>query len=328
VAQLFDKHHATILNNWINIMERENIIVNEQDKPFFVRGFQKLIQDFVQHLSKGDLKAYYDGNAEVALEVAYNDIDFKTFIRVFHYFEESYAKILTTNAPKNELVDYLAAVDMLHHETIAIVGEKYFEVKDNTIFALARLVEQRDPQTGYHLERTREYSSLLAKEISLDEEFRALLYKVGPLHDIGKISIKDSILLKPGRLTDEEHDEMKKHTLIGAETLSSVIQGHHLSRGFYVMGVEIILSHHERYDGFGYPYGLKAEEIPISARIFALADAYDAITSKRPYKEPITHERAIELIKKDSGTHFDPQIVKSFMACEKEFNRIREQYLK
>lgn len=326
VALLFKEHQEYILNNWITIMEREKILVSEADKPFFLEGFKKLIDDFIMHLSKGDLDSYYEGNEEVALRVAYNDIDFKTFIRVFHYFEESYAKILFDNIPKEELVDYLAVVDMLHHETIAIVAETYFQVRDNTIFALANLAEQRDPATAKHLERTREYSVMLAKNLGYDEEFVSLLYKVGPLHDIGKVGIRDHILLKPGKLTDEEYEDMKKHTSLGADTICKVIDGQPLTRGFYLMGLEIILCHHERYDGKGYPAGLTGEEIPIAARIFALADAYDAITSKRPYKEPIPHDRAVEIIKRDAGTHFDPKIVEAFLAIESEFNRIREKY--
>lgn len=328
IALLFKQHKDEIVNNWITIMERENIVSNKEEKVYFLEGFQRLIQDFITHLSVGDLEKYYEGNAEVAMKVAYNDIDFKTFIRVFHYFEESYAKILIDNVPREQLVEYIGAVDMLHHETIAIVGETYFEVKDHTIFALANLAEQRDSSTGRHLERTREYSVLLAEKMGLDDEFVTLLYKVGPLHDIGKVGIRDSILLKQGKLTDEEYEEMKEHTVIGAQTLSQVIQGQQLTRGFYLLGLEIILCHHERYDGKGYPQGLVGEEIPLAARIFALADAYDAITSLRPYKNPIAHERAVEIIKGDSGTHFDPKVVEAFLAIEEKFNEIRMKYQK
>ncbi|OEH85110.1 hypothetical protein BHU72_05730 [Desulfuribacillus stibiiarsenatis] len=328
VALLFKKHQETILKNWLAIIERENILPNEDEKVYFLEGFERLIKDFITHLSLSNLDAYYEGNAEVAMKVAYNDIDFKTFIRVFHFFEESYAKILMDNVPKDQLIDYIGAVDMLHHETIAIVGETYFEVKDHTIFALANLAEQRDPATGKHLDRTREYSVLLAEQMGLDDEFITLLYKVGPLHDIGKVGIRDSILLKPGKLTDEEYEEMKEHTIIGAQTLSKVVHGQQLTRGFYLLGLEIVLSHHERYDGKGYPQGLVGEEIPLAARIFALADAYDAITSTRPYKHPIAHEKAIELIKGDSGTHFDPKVVDAFLAVEEKFNEICKKYQK
>ncbi|OEF96527.1 HD-GYP domain-containing protein [Desulfuribacillus alkaliarsenatis] len=326
IANIFAEHQAEILEKWLKIMKRENIIVRQEEVPYFKNGFEKLISDFIQYLSVGDFESYYEGNEEVAMEVAYNDIDFKTFIRVFHFFEESYAKILLDNVPKEQAVDYLGAVDMLHHETIAIVAERYFEVKDNTIFALAKLTEQRDNNTGMHLERTREYAVILAKQLALDEDYISLLYKVGPLHDIGKVAICDDILLKPGRLTDEEFNQMKQHTTIGAETLAKIIDGQQLTRGFFLMGLEIILSHHERYDGTGYPHGLKGEEIPLSARIFAVADVYDALISKRPYKEPLSHENAVEIIANNSGSHFDPQIIEAFLSVEQEFKRISEQY--
>ncbi len=202
------------------------------------------------------------------------------------------------------------------------------ETRGLTIFALARLAESRDSETGEHLERVRSYCSLLARELQLhprfqpliDDNFVQLIYETSPLHDIGKVAIPDSILLKPGPLTDEEFDVMKTHTVRGAETIAAMRDEYPNAR-FLHMAHNIILSHHEKFDGSGYPEGLSGNDIPLAARIMAVADVYDALTSVRVYKAAYTHEQARTIIVRDSGKHFDPEIVAAFVECEDLFRK-------
>lgn len=207
------------------------------------------------------------------------------------------------------------------------------ETRGLTIFALARLAESRDPETGEHLERVRNYCRLLARQMKLNPKFRdtiddnyvQLIYETSPLHDIGKVAIPDSILLKPGRLTAEEFEVMKTHTIRGAETIAAMRNEFPNAR-FLHMAHDIILSHHEKFDGRGYPHGLSGEQIPLCARIMAVADVYDALTSVRVYKPAYTHEEASAIILRDSGTHFDPDVVAAFKTCLSDFDGYRRRY--
>lgn len=205
--------------------------------------------------------------------------------------------------------------------------------REVTIFALAKLAESRDPDTGEHIERVQRYSQSLAQHLmesgrfgaQVDAAFVRLIYLTSPLHDIGKVSVPDSILLKPGKLTEEEFEVMKRHTVEGAATLAAALR-EYPEAAFLRMGHDIALHHHERYDGGGYPHGLKGEAIPLAARIVAVADVYDALTSKRVYKEAMPHEQAREIITRDSGRHFDPDVVEAFIAVERQFMEIRATF--
>ena len=204
------------------------------------------------------------------------------------------------------------------------------EGRDMMIFSLAKLAESRDEDTGTHLERIREYSKVLATELMswpkfeniVDAQFVELIYMTSPLHDVGKVGIPDSVLLKPGKLTAEEFEVMKRHTLIGGDTLSASAQAHP-EASFLKMALDITLKHHERWDGTGYPFQLKGEDIPLSARIVAVADVYDALTTKRVYKPAFTHETAADIIYKSRGTHFDPDLIDAFSNVEEQMRRIR-----
>lgn len=207
------------------------------------------------------------------------------------------------------------------------------ETRDMVIFALARLAESRDPETGLHLDRIRNYSRALAQQLmrsgpyqdQINPSFAQLIYLTSPLHDIGKIGIPDSILLKPGRLNDEEFDIMKRHTTIGAETLSAAIDKYP-DVEFLKVARDIALTHHERFDGTGYPQRLRGEDIPLSGRIVALADVYDALRSKRVYKSSYTHSTTRSMILEASGTHFDPAVVEAFSEIEECFRQIDETH--
>ena len=208
-----------------------------------------------------------------------------------------------------------------------------FETRDIVIFSLARLVESRDSETGNHLERIRHYSRELTTAIfqsdnpprEIDTLFQDNIFLTSPLHDIGKIGIPDSILLKPGLLNDEEFEIMKKHSVIGFETLNEALKKYPKA-DYLRMSAEIALSHHERFDGSGYPHGLRGKAIPLSARIVALADVYDALVSKRVYKEAYEHAVAKSIIEKEKGRHFDPMIVDAFLTCEDSFIHISGRF--
>jgi putative two-component system response regulator len=163
------------------------------------------------------------------------------------------------------------------------------------------------------------------REHPLEPGYAHMIYLTSPLHDIGKVAIPDHVLLKPGRLSDHEFEIMKTHAALGAQTLDAAVK-EHPDASFLRMAREIAATHHERWDGTGYPNGLKGEQIPLCGRVVALADVYDALTSKRVYKGAFSHDIAKAIILKDAGTHFAPEIVEAFLAVETSFNEIRERY--
>lgn len=231
---------------------------------------------------------------------------------------------------------YRAQIELNNNQLQERVRQQVQEITQaqlGAIFAMSKLAESRDPETGEHLERMREYCRILSEQLStlpkyenvIDSSFISDIYAASPLHDIGKVGIDDSVLLKPGKLTVEEWQVMKLHPVIGAETLKEVDK-QHPGNTLIRMGVEIASAHHERWDGGGYPYGLKSEEIPLVARILALGDVYDALTSKRCYKDAFSHEKSRGLLQEASGSQFDPQVVEAFFAKEDEFRRIREYF--
>jgi len=202
------------------------------------------------------------------------------------------------------------------------------KIRNGIIMGLAKLADHRDNETGRHLERIRTYCEMLAHELrgvhpEIDDAWIERLSVTSTMHDIGKVGIPDSVLLKPGRLTDAERRVMERHPLIGADTLVEVRR--HVGEDDLVdMATEISLYHHEKWDGSGYPFGLGTTEIPLSARIVALADVYDALTSWRVYKKAMPHAEARTIILGGRGTHFDPAIVDAFERIEARFNEVRQ----
>jgi putative two-component system response regulator len=203
-----------------------------------------------------------------------------------------------------------------------------------TILSLSTLAETRDPETGAHIERTRNYVKLLGEALKDHPRFRdelaaegaiERLYRSAPLHDIGKVGTRDAILLKPDRLSDQEFDTMKEHTLLGANALRWAEQRLG-SNSFLATARDIAACHHERWDGKGYPNGLAGETIPLCARLMALADVYDALRSRRVYKPPFDHAQARQIIIEGRGSQFDPDVVDAFCAIEEQFEQIDRQY--
>jgi putative two-component system response regulator len=233
-----------------------------------------------------------------------------------------------------------AAADFLHDKNAFLKSEVEKQtrmveaIQDVTILALASLAETRDNETGNHIRRTQHYVRALAEQLrehprfqrQLDDEKISILFKSAPLHDIGKVGIPDAILLKPGKLTDDEFVVMKTHTTLGHDALARAeyILGTRVD--FRTVAKEIALSHQEKWDGSGYPQGLSGDDIPMSARLMALADVYDALISKRAYKRPFSHQEASDIIRQGAGLHFDPDVCEAFFGIEDEFRLIAERF--
>jgi len=215
------------------------------------------------------------------------------------------------------------------HEETLIKTKELIRTRDAVIFGLAKLAESRDPDTGHHLERIAMYSTRLASAMRRDIRYRDIVTPTfvrtigisSALHDIGKVGVEDRVLLKPGRLEQEERHHMQTHTTLGGECIQQIEQRLGNSN-FLAMAREIAFCHHERWDGEGYPVRLWGEEIPLPARIVAIADVYDALSSRRVYKEPYSHEKCVELIRAESGKQFDPNLVDIFLSIEGQFREI------
>ncbi len=235
---------------------------------------------------------------------------------------------------KTHLINTLAK-KILENQNI-ILEKKFRErsrelslTQEVTIECMASLAETRDPETGGHIKRTKKYIRELAYNLKDHPRFSSylndntidLLHKSAPLHDIGKVGVPDSILLKPDKLTPDEWEEMKKHTIYGRDALR-VAEKQFGHNSFLRYAREIAYSHHEKWNGSGYPEGLAGEDIPISGRLMALADVYDALISKRVYKSPISHVKAVEIIENDQGNYFDPDVVKVFLDLKEKFRNI------
>jgi HD-GYP domain-containing protein (c-di-GMP phosphodiesterase class II) len=227
---------------------------------------------------------------------------------------------------------FFAFISGFTYLNLARVHEKN-KAQKALIASLIEMTDWRDPLTGSHLYRTRNYSVEAARQLkgnpkyrgTITQEFLKNLSDAALLHDIGKVGIKDNILFKTGKLNDTEFDEMKMHVAIGKKMLQDIIDRFQIKPQFLVMARNIAAHHHEKFNGKGYPEGLKKEEISLEARIFALADVYDALRSKRPYKGEIPHDEAIKIILAERGEHFDPDVVDAFLQGEQTFLKISEK---
>ncbi|MDA3904256.1 MAG: response regulator [Desulfuromusa sp.] len=214
---------------------------------------------------------------------------------------------------------------------VALRTEELAHAQESTIASMSIMAEFRDPETGGHIQRTKAYVRALAAELSklnsqlISEPMQNMLYQAAPLHDIGKVAIPDAILLKPARLTAEEFSIMEKHTLYGSEAIRRTETIHGRNELLRV-AAEIAEFHHEKWDGSGYPHGRKGKAIPICARLMTIADVYDALISKRPYKEALNHEQAVKTILEGDGythpDHFDPQVLGCFQNIHQQFHTI------
>lgn len=273
-----------------------------------------------------------------------NGVELCRAIRSNNYGRYIYVIMLTSNGNPEQVIEGLnAGADdyvqkPFNPAEIAVrlrAGQRLLtlETAEMAIFAMAKLAESRDPETGAHLERVRSYCKVLATGLAkteryrevIDDEYVRLIYQTSPLHDIGKVAIPDCVLLKDGRLTDEEFQIMKSHTTHGAMTLEASMKKYPNAH-FLRMARDIAMTHHEKWNGTGYPQGLSGEEIPLCGRIVAVADVYDALTSKRVYKEAFTHQITRSILIEDKSSHFDPDVVDVFLEHEQAFLDIRDEF--
>ena len=245
------------------------------------------------------------------------------------FFLRSLGGQIALSVQRAELLEELEMHTKNLEHLVKLRSFELLKTQKTTIFALSKLAETRDADTGAHLERIRKYSVLIAQilkysghEDEISNQYLRDLYDSSILHDIGKVGIPDNILMKPCPLSPEEFEIIKTHTVIGYNALKTASEELGAD-SFLRMAMDITLYHHERWDGQGYPKRLAGAEIPLAARIVSIGDVYDALTTKRPYKEPFSHERAIAIMKDEEG-RYDPVLFKIFLENEEEFNRIRK----
>ena len=283
-----------------------------------LRRFPDLDFEKISKLSDNHTRLLFDYNADL-LD---GDIQNELINELMGRYAEVSKELEEKNALLKKHTDHLEE----------LVEEKVKEISESqmaTIYALVKAAELRDDDTGTHIERTSSYCRILAEKLLEAGMYPDIVYpdfaknieRASPLHDIGKIGIEDAILLKPGKLTNDEFAIMKTHVTIGYETLGSVEASYH-GNTFLKYGIEISRYHHEKWDGSGYMEGLKGEAIPLSARIMALSDVYDALRSKRVYKEPFSHEKSIGIITEGRGSHFDPNLTDVFLKHDLLFEEV------
>ncbi len=246
-------------------------------------------------------------------------LDRKEFLVLMEQEERFAQRILRLLSQRLRQTNHVATLDLMR-------------AHQGLIISLAELAESRDADTGAHLYRVRDHCTLLAKLLSDDERFKEdvnadfieAIYYVSPLHDIGKVSIPDAILLKQGKLTREEFEVIKTHTLVGAQALDTVLK--YCDLKMFRIARDLVSSHHERYDGKGYPLGIQGQDIPLAARIMSIVDHYDALRSKRVYKDAFTAEEAVQNLREESGNRFDPAICEVMLANIHLFEDIHDQY--
>jgi putative two-component system response regulator len=230
--------------------------------------------------------------------------------------------------------DFLRDKNSFLEEEVARRSRELAAIQDVTILAMASMAETRDNETGNHIRRTQNYVKLLAEKLRshprfadvLTDSYISTLFKSAPLHDIGKVGIPDRILLKPGKFEPNEFEIMKTHCKLGRDAIQQAEDRLGLKVEFLTVAKEIAYGHQEKWDGSGYPEGLSGDDIPTSARLMAVADVYDALISRRVYKEGMPHEKAEQIMKDGRGSHFDPDILDAFVASAQEFREIAAKY--
>ena len=240
-----------------------------------------------------------------------------------------------TQLKLKDAADFLRDQNHFLEEEVARRTRELAAIQDVTILAMASMAETRDNETGNHIRRTQHYVKLLAEHLrehprfasALSDAFIATLFKSAPLHDIGKVGIPDRILLKPGRFEPHEFEIMKTHCKLGRDAIQQAEDRLGLKVDFLTVAKEIAYGHQEKWDGSGYPEGLSGDDIPVSARLMAVADVYDALISRRVYKEGMPHEKAMQIITEGRGKHFDPDMVDAFLAIADKFQDVALRYV-
>ncbi len=319
--------------NLSQLMDEEKGVANTTDLGVYIRNYE--VNDLIKDLFRNGINSMLAVSLFIGTQVRGVLFFLSSQRNAFkdHHitFVKSIAGQISLSIQRAELMKEIESHSKSLENTVADRTEEIKKTQRTTIFALSMLADARDSETGDHLERIRNYSVALmtmykekAGHFEINDRILDDLYDSSVLHDVGKVGIPDHILLKKGRLTEDEFEVMKTHTVIGYDALKKASQDLG-SDSFLNMAIDIVLFHHERWDGLGYPKGIKGEEIPLSARVVAIVDVYDALTSTRPYKEAYSHEESIEIMKNETGK-FDPVLFNLFLDNSDEFNNIRLQF--
>jgi len=326
LQEVFEHNREFIFKKWSSVIINNIKMKSDFELNLLLELFEDFIDNFMNYLKTLNIEAYRLYSLKIARLMIDNRIPYRTFMQGISYFQDSYIEILVRNLEIDTICQYLILSNRILSITKTCISDEYHNIKDSTLTALVELSELRDDTTGSHVERTKDYAIALSKALKLDNDFIKDMGKASLLHDIGKVAIKDEILLKPGKLSSDEFEQIKKHTVIGAETIEKVINADISANTYLYMAKDIALCHHEKYNGTGYPNNLSGNAIPLCARVFALVDAYDVITSYRTYKKPESHKEAIKIITMASGSHFDPYIVNTFLNNQQIFENINNDY--
>lgn len=327
-------------NQFGHVITKYSTVYNRQNKPIALVGvdlsFDQVISQILNNFLRGLLFIILSLSAIYIVLVLYLK---QVFIKPVMLISSRMKNFLIDNKPGHEPIkltsdDELSSMADSFNRMAADINsyiQKISSMQMETIFSLAKLAQSRDDDTGKHLDRVQQYCYVLTEKLSQDSVYSDLIdfnfinniVNASALHDLGKVGISDLILLKPGKLTEEEFTEMKRHTTIGYETLKEV-HSKFGNNSFIEMGMLVACYHHERWDGKGYPEGLKGTQIPLAARIMSIADVYDALGTKRVYKDAFPQEKCVEIIKEGSGKQFDPVIVEAFLEVADKFYRVRQ----
>lgn len=337
---------TTDVNEALSILREQRICVIISDINMPVLNGVELLKRCLG-ISPDTIRMVLTGSTESSLfQSAVNDAHISTFLLkpwdrsalllAVKQAVYQYQLKLEKEALQREIVEKNKALENWTQTLEKLVEERTLEVsltQEATILSLTALTEVRDNETGNHIIRTQNYVKLIAEELAKRIEYSGslfpheidLMYKSAPLHDIGKVGIADHILKKEGKLTDDEYELMKMHTSLGRDAIAKAVAKLG-ETSFLAIASEIAYSHHEKWDGSGYPQGLKGEDIPLSARIMALADVYDALITQRCYKEKMDHDRAVSIIIFERGKHFQPILVDVFLKLQDEFKMVALNY--
>jgi len=312
VLGLYREHASDLILLDLNMPQMDGYMVMEQLKINIGSDLSPILVLTAQHIQDHRQRALDSG----ALDYVTKPFDRKELLsRVRNLLEVQLARKFMRH--QNEILER-RVLDRTHD--LEIAHQQLYASRMQIVQRLGRAAEYRDNETGLHIIRMSQMSARLGEVAGMNREQCTLLLNASPMHDIGKIGIPDNILLKPGKFEPEEWEIMKTHAQIGADILSGS------DSELLIMASEIALTHHEKWNGSGYPNGLKGEEIPLIGRVTAIADVFDALTSERPYKNAWPIDRAVALIQEESGKHFDPELIRYFLRILPEFLLIKEKY--
>ncbi|MGN0340667.1 MAG: HD domain-containing phosphohydrolase [Lachnospira sp.] len=325
---VFDDRYRYVNSNWVakELFPEINTWNVDSDVPVSDTYVYKEIVHFLKH---------WDGREIVDKYVDVNDSHYQLDIRILSHGNRKnvgYLLELTDRTLEKKYYNTIEEYNASLENQVSEKTENILHIKDMMVLGMAEMVESRDNNTGGHIKRTSDVVKVFSDKLKeytgslgVDEKFLQMVKKAAPMHDLGKIAIDDVILRKPGKYTDEEYAQMKRHPVEGARIVENILDGVEDDE-FVKIAKNVALYHHEKWNGKGYPYGLAGTDIPLEARIMALADVFDALVSKRCYKEAFSYDKAFSIIEESTGEHFDPLLGKVFLKCRPQLEKLYDGY--